>query len=167
MTPDMSAHFHHWLDHPPDLLGLSRANPEEFPYLLESSAGGPLGSHSLLLHATGPALVSQAGHSLTGPGEGDSFFERLADWFGRESLPRGEVGGNDALPFCGGWFVYLGYEMAAETSETSSTAPVRTRALAHRTGTRRGTAAKVVRTIPVNEPAVEEIFDSYWRRAGK
>lgn len=26
---------------------------------------------------------------------------------------------------------------------------------------------KVVRTIPVNEPAVEEIFDSYWRRAGK
>jgi anthranilate synthase component 1 len=118
MTPDMSAHFHHWLDHPPDLLGLSRANPEEFPYLLESSAGGPLGSHSLLLHATGPALVSQAGHSLTGPGEGDSFFERLADWFGRESLPRGEVGGNDALPFCGGWFVYLGYEMAAEIEPT-------------------------------------------------
>jgi sulfoacetaldehyde dehydrogenase len=26
---------------------------------------------------------------------------------------------------------------------------------------------KVVRTIPVNEPAVDDIFSAYWQKAGK
>jgi len=110
----MPAYFHHWLDSPPDLLQLSRADPVAFPYLLESAAGGPLGGHSLLLHAAGPALVSQHGRTLTGPGTGESFFARLADWHQQESLPSGEDDGDAALPFRGGWFIYLGYEMAAE-----------------------------------------------------
>jgi len=119
----MPAYFHHWLDTPPDLLRLSSADPEAFPYLLESAAGGPLGGHSLLLHATGPALVSQAGRALTGPGSGEGFFERLADWYGQESLPPSEVAGDAAGLFPGGWFIYLGYEMAAEIEPTLALPP--------------------------------------------
>jgi len=116
----MPAHYHHWLDTPPDLLELSRADPEAFPYLLESAAGGALGGHSLLLYATGPRLVAQSGQPLTGPGTGDSFFQRLADWVRRESSPPGEATGIEELPFSGGWFIYLGYEMAAEIEPTLS-----------------------------------------------
>jgi len=116
----MPAYFHHWLDKPPDLLQLSRADPEAFPYLLESAAGGALGGHSLLLYASGPALVAQAGLPLAGPGEGNRFFQRLADWVRAESLPPGEVTGMDELPFIGGWFIYLGYEMAGEIEPTLS-----------------------------------------------
>jgi len=114
----MPAHFHHWLDSPPDLLELSRADPEAFPYLLESAAGGALGGHSLLLYAAGPALVAQAGKPLAGPGAGSSFFQRLADWVRRESWPSNEGIGVDNLPFRGGWFIYLGYEMAGEIEPT-------------------------------------------------
>jgi anthranilate synthase component 1 len=116
----MPASFHHWLDQVPDLTELSRGAPDSFPYLLESTAGGPLGGHSILLHAAGPKLVARRGRGLTGPGEGDTFFGRLDSWFRQESAAafpesRSEV---DSLPFCGGWFVYLGYEMAAEIEPT-------------------------------------------------
>jgi len=119
----MPAHFHHWLDQTPDLLALSRADPEAFPYLLESAAGGALGGHSLLLYADGPALVSRAGQPLSGPGEGDGFFQRLDDWFSRQAVPHGEAAAADTLPFRGGWFVYLGYEMAAEIEPTLALPP--------------------------------------------
>jgi anthranilate synthase component 1 len=115
----MPAHFLHWLDHAPDLLQLSRADPEAFPYLLQSTAGGQLGGHSLLLHAAGPALISRSGQPVTGPGAGSNFFERLGDWFRQESAaPAHQAADRTALPFTGGWFVYLGYEMAAEIEPT-------------------------------------------------
>jgi len=116
----MPASFHHWLDQVPDLTELSRGAPDSFPYLLESTAGGPLGGHSILLHAAGPKLVARHGRELTGPGEGNTFFARLDSWFRQESDAacaelRSEA---DSLPFRGGWFVYLGYEMAAEIEPT-------------------------------------------------
>jgi len=114
----MPAHFHHCLDSPPDLLELSRTDPEAFPFLLESAARGTLGGHSLLLYASGPALVAQTGQPLAGPGEGDGFFQRLEDWYRAESVPPGHAAGADELPFNGGWFIYLGYEMAAEIEPT-------------------------------------------------
>jgi anthranilate synthase component 1 len=116
----MPAYFHHWLDQVPDLTELSRADPEGFPYLLESTAGGPLGGHSVLLHAAGPKLVARRGHPLSGPGEGSGFFARLDSWFRQESMtePAGHSEDTGGLPFLGGWFVYLGYEMAAEIEPT-------------------------------------------------
>ena len=120
----MPAYFHHWLDQVPDLTELSRGAPDSFPYLLESTAGGPLGGHSILLHAAGPKLVARRGRELTGPGEGSTFFARLDSWFRQESDTASSVprGAPDRLPFRGGWFVYLGYEMAAEI-EPSLTLP--------------------------------------------
>jgi anthranilate synthase component 1 len=116
----MPAHFQQWLDDPPDLVAVAQSDPEAFPYLLDSSSGGPLGGHSMLLHAAGPALVAQRGRPLSGPGDGNSFFERLGSWFEQESVMPAEApaGASDELPFGGGWFVYLGYEMAQEVEPT-------------------------------------------------
>ena len=70
----------------------------------------------MLLHAAGPALVAHPGHGLSGPGTGSTFFERLEDWVRQEAVPGGDTVPADpqAPPFRGGWFIYLGYEMAAE-----------------------------------------------------
>ena len=112
------AYLLQWLDHVPDLLALSRAYPEQFPYLLESAARGPLGGHSLLLFASGEVLRRNADGAVEGPGDSEGFFARLRQWYGREALPTtGAVEGN-APPFAGGWFIYLGYEMAAEIEPT-------------------------------------------------
>ena len=108
----MSASIVQWLDRVPDLLTLSAFNPEAFPFLLESAARGPLGRHSILFFAEGPALVAHRGLGVVGPGAGESFFDRLDHWFRREEIPAAEA--PSGLPFSGGWFVYLGYEMAAE-----------------------------------------------------
>jgi anthranilate synthase component 1 len=102
----------------PDLLALSRAHPDRFPYLLDSAARGPHGSHSLLLFASGEVLLRDAAGALTGPGEGAGFFQRLQHWYRREAWPETGAGNAAAPPFTGGWFVYLGYEMAAEVEPT-------------------------------------------------
>jgi anthranilate synthase component 1 len=123
--------FSQWLDHSPDLPGLCGAFPNQFPYLLESSARGALGSHSLLLFAGDEVLVLDADGGVSGPGAGDSFFERLESWYQSERTGFRETN----LPFTGGWFVYLGYEMAAEIESTLDLPPNRTGmpdAIAHR-----------------------------------
>ncbi len=99
-------------DQTPDLLAVHRASPEQWPYLLASSSrGGALARWSMLLFADGPMLrLDQNG--LTGPGEGSSFLARLRDWTGEPVSP-GPDGNND-LPFAGGWFLYLGYELISE-----------------------------------------------------
>jgi anthranilate synthase component 1 len=124
----MPAYFHQWLDRVPDLLGLSRSDPVHLPFLLESTAAGALGGHSLLLHAAGPALVAQPGGTVSGPGEGDGFFDRLDSWFRQESESGSHTSGSrpDGLPFAGGWFIYLGYEMAAEIEPTLKMPPAAT-----------------------------------------
>jgi anthranilate synthase component 1 len=88
--------------------------PRRFPFLLESAAGGPLDRYSLLLRSAGERLTLTADHSLeyTGAGSlpGNGFLDALDAWYQRERRPDdGEV-----LPFLGGWFLYLGYELAGE-----------------------------------------------------
>jgi len=129
--------FTRWLDHLPDLAGLCTAFPNQFPYLLESSARSAPGSHSLLLFAGDDVLLFDADNGVSGPGTGDSFFERLESWYQSERTACSEQrnGGNTVIPFTGGWFVYLGYEMAAEIEITLDLPPNRTGmpdAIAHR-----------------------------------
>lgn len=128
MTADT---FSQWLDHSPDLPGLCGIFPNQFPYLLESSDRGAPGSHSLLLFAGDEVLVLDADGGVSGPGTGDSFFERLESWYQAERTGFRETD----IPFTGGWFVYLGYEMAAEIESTLDLPPSRTGmpgAIAHR-----------------------------------
>ena len=115
------AYLLQWLDHVPDLLALSRAYPEQFPYLLESAARGPHGGYSLLLFASGEVLRREADGALKGPGDGNGFFARLRQWYVRDALPPAGAADSAAPPFAGGWFIYLGYEMAAEIEPTTGT----------------------------------------------
>lgn len=129
--------FIRWLDHSPDLAGLAEVFPQQFPYLLESSARGALGSHSMLFFAGDEVLVLDVDGSVSGPGTGDSFFARLESWYQSErtEFRKAKEEGQVEIPFTGGWFVYLGYEMAAEVESTLDLPPNRTgmpEAFAHR-----------------------------------
>jgi len=107
-----------WLDHTPNLAGLCEVFPNQFPYLLESTARGGLGAHSLLLFAGDEVLVLAANGGVSGPGTGDSFFARLESWYQSERTGCRKTQGNTVIPFTGGWFIYLGYEMATEVENT-------------------------------------------------
>jgi anthranilate synthase component 1 len=86
---------------------------DRYPVLFDSAADGPLARYSVLAGPPRAALYRDAlgglhGHGIT-PGAG-GFFDNLEAWFRREKV---QVSGKP-LPFLGGWFVYLGYEVAAE-----------------------------------------------------
>ena len=129
--------FCHWLDQAPDLPGLCDTFPDQFPYLLESTARSALGSHSLLLFAGDELLVLDPDSGVAGPGFGESFFERLESWYQseRSSFTKTGQDSKPLIPFIGGWFVYLGYEMAAEIESSLKLPPNQTGmpdAIAHR-----------------------------------
>lgn len=107
----MPASHYQWLDRVPDLVGLSAASPQSFPFLLDNAAGPGC---SLLFYASDEKLVQDSGGAISGPGQGDNFFERLDQWFQDEKIPPGNpVPGAPEFPFSSGWFIYLGYEMVA------------------------------------------------------
>jgi anthranilate synthase component 1 len=97
------------LETPPDLLSLHRLNPQQYPFLLQSTANG---RYDILFACPGQSLVLHADENLDGPcarQDGD-FLRSLDDWFA------GAVEGpaSPGLPFQGGWFIYLGYELAGQ-----------------------------------------------------
>jgi anthranilate synthase component 1 len=97
------------------LLELHERHPERYPVLLESVGNDArLGRYDLLFALAGQRLVRHADGSLEGPGAGagrGTFLDALDAWWRAE---RDTGGPRAALPFCGGWFLYLGYELAAE-----------------------------------------------------
>jgi len=98
-----------------DLTGIAAALPDRYPYFLDSAAPGPLGEYSLLLRTSGEQLCSQSNGSINGPGEASGFLSQLNDWYQREKQTTSE---KNTWPFIGGWFLYLGYELAAEIEPT-------------------------------------------------
>jgi anthranilate synthase component 1 len=97
------------------LLALHARHPDRYPVFLDSAAtGGPLGRFSLLLAAPAERLVLHRDWTLTGPGAGPRFCERLNAWWRAEQGPAPPK----PWPFAGGWFVYLGYELAGEVEPT-------------------------------------------------
>lgn len=92
-------------EHPgtPDLFALHRLAPERYPFLLESVAGHPLaGRYDILFAFPGAAL--EVGRDGLGHA---AFFERLNQAYDAERCAPAP-----GLPFCGGWFLLLGYEAA-------------------------------------------------------
>jgi anthranilate synthase component 1 len=87
-----------------ELWRLQRRHPERYPHLLESTACGPHGRFDILF-ARGEETISLQRLPA------DDFLDALdRAWQGerfRGSRPR-------ALPFEGGWFLYLGYELSAQ-----------------------------------------------------
>lgn len=103
----------------PDILAIRQAHPRRYPCLLESAARGAApGRYDILFAYPGSELVltADAGLFLDGVGlHGQDFlstFERL--WLEEAIPPRSnaDVPRRHMPPFCGGWFVYLGYELA-------------------------------------------------------
>jgi anthranilate synthase component 1 len=85
--------------------------PKSYPYLLDSAAPGPLGECSLLLRTTGEQLCLHSNGSISGPGNAGDFLSRMDDWYQQEKQTSTK---KTCWPFIGGWFLYLGYELAAE-----------------------------------------------------
>ena len=96
---------------PGDLRALHRGNPSRYPFLLQSTTrGGELGRYDILFSAPGEVLVAD---------ENTRFLDELdARWL-RERTDAT----NSGLPFLGGWFLYLGYELAAEIEPALDLAP--------------------------------------------
>ncbi len=101
------------IDYDFDPLDLHAAHPERYPFFLESTARGSRQARFDFLFASpGERLSLAANGSLNGPGVADGGFLRSLDaWWAREG------GGPEAspdIPFAGGWFLLLAYELAAE-----------------------------------------------------
>jgi anthranilate synthase component 1 len=97
------------------MLALHDRDPGFYPAFLDSAAtAGELGRFSLLLAAPGERLELERGGQLTGPAGGERFCARLSDWWRQLRGPAPP----EPWPFAGGWFLYLGYELASEVEPT-------------------------------------------------
>lgn len=96
-----------------DLHALHRLAPARYSFLLQSTAAASsLGGFDLLLMSQGDSLVLDRPGQLSGVAAAgqQEFLTALDAWWRDERVAL--CGSN--LPFAGGWFLYLGYELAAE-----------------------------------------------------
>ncbi|MBT8135474.1 MAG: aminodeoxychorismate synthase component I [Gammaproteobacteria bacterium] len=98
------------------MLQLHALNPERYPYFLDSAAAGtPHGRFDILFAFPGKSIWLDATQRLHGAtGDTSDFLDALDRWL-RAEQPCAPV---SALPFCSGWFVYLGYELAQQIEPT-------------------------------------------------
>ena len=106
-----------------DLLRLQSSDPSRYPLLLESVAGGnALSRWDLLLVADGDGLrlgVDGQTRRLDGsPVAGDFLAALDDDWRALKMPP-----GGDALPFRGGWALFLAYELAGQVEPSLKLPP--------------------------------------------
>jgi anthranilate synthase component 1 len=98
---------------PTSLLDLHAAHPDRYPVLLESAAIGKLGAYDILLACPLGQLALNGEGKLRADvalEDSSSFLAELDRWWRRERVPEQM----SFLPFTGGWFLFLGYELAAE-----------------------------------------------------
>ncbi len=99
-----------------DLLAVHRAQPERYPFLLESvERGGERARFDLLFAFPDGRLALRPGGELSSDSvelTGGDFLTHLDRWMAQTGR---SVESPPPLPFFGGWFVYLGYELVAQT----------------------------------------------------
>ncbi len=93
---------------------LAATHADRYPVFFDSAAAGPLARYSVLAAEPRAWLYRDAHGGLHAQGVtpvAGGFLDNLEAWYRREAIaPRAAK----PLPFVGGWFVYLGYEVAAE-----------------------------------------------------
>ncbi|HEC30373.1 MAG TPA: aminodeoxychorismate synthase component I [Gammaproteobacteria bacterium] len=101
-----------------DLFRLHEHNPDRYPFLLESVASGTAQSQFDILFAfpreTSRLTSDGQLHGYCMDGSHD-FLSSFDYWFNNETRQSVE---DTRLPFHGGWFVYLAYEMAGEIEKS-------------------------------------------------
>ena len=96
-----------------DLLQLQQTRPERYPHLLESVVHDtPQSRYDILFAFPGTTITSNDA----------AFLPQLSQAWQQQRL---DVAATE-LPFCGGWFVYLGYELANEIEPTLKLPPANT-----------------------------------------
>lgn len=102
----------------PDLLAVHRAHPERYPFLLESvEQGGERARYDLLFAYPEGRLSLRGGGDLYSDDVAladNDFLTHLDRWMARVGPPAEAL----PAPFSGGWFVYMGYELVAQTEPT-------------------------------------------------
>ena len=101
------------------LVRLHERRPDRYPVLLESVSGpAELGRYDVLFTRPGERLVLHPDGRLDGPGSAGAagrFLAALDAWWRAEHRRRPDP---SPAPFTGGWFLYLGYELAGEIEPT-------------------------------------------------
>jgi len=119
------------LDAFPDLTALHQAHPDRYPHLLESVAHGTAQARYDILFAFPEGMIMlDADHRLYRNGEllgQGKFLEAFDREWRRDVLPPGTdkdlTRQGVPLPFTGGWFVFLGYELASEIEPVLTNIP--------------------------------------------
>lgn len=104
------------IDTPLDLLALHARFPDRYPHLLQSSTPGPQARYDILFAFPEESIILTADGQLQGHAAGaQDFLDALDREWRREAVPHDHADtGAQRLPFRGGWFLYLGYELAAQ-----------------------------------------------------
>ena len=101
-----------------DLLVIHQSNPERYPFLLESVASISSNSqYDILFAFPQQTLVLENPQRLTTSRSENlhsaDFLTELDNWF-KQEIVETHPDVDAALPFSGGWFLYLGYELAQQ-----------------------------------------------------
>ena len=92
-----------------DLLSLYSLNQQRYPYLLESSSRGNKKNRFSILFYKPIVKIKKTGSS------NKNFLNSFDDLWNKQNIKQDELYfEKKKIPFCGGWFVYLGYELAKE-----------------------------------------------------
>lgn len=105
-----------WREYPgfPDLARLHALHPARYPHLLESVArGAPQARYDILFAFPQSTLRLTASGQLLADGQRSAhrFLDALDRAWRHEQITTTD---HPPLPFSGGWFLYLGYELAGE-----------------------------------------------------
>ena len=114
-----------------NLLALHQSNPKRYPFLLESvvNSGDDTDSSNfdILFAYPQETLTLSNDENLTGYNDvvGNDFLDNLSHWW--EDKHNSAIECED-IPFTGGWFLYLGYELSKQVEPTlklkSSSTPI-------------------------------------------
>jgi anthranilate synthase component 1 len=105
------------------LLALHAHDPGRYPFLLESAGETrSLGRYDILFALPGERLLLDAdrvasGH-LAAASTQAGFLDHLDAWWRADRSEAQPESDHRELPFVGGWFLFLGYELAAEIEPT-------------------------------------------------